>query len=56
MKIIGLKGEANAYILRRFDGVMLVDPSCNYEEIVEKISGLKLWGYYSHMRIRIILV
>lgn len=44
MKIIGLKGEANAYILRRFDGVMLVDPSCNYEEIVEKISGLKLWG------------
>lgn len=44
MKIKGFNGYANTYILRRFDGVMLVDPAFNYEEIQEKIKGLKLLG------------
>lgn len=44
MKISGLKGLSNSYILRRFDGVMLIDPATKYEEIIEQIQGLKLWG------------
>lgn len=44
MKIKGLNEETNTYILRRFDGVMLIDPAFSYEEISLKIKGLKLWG------------
>lgn len=44
MKIVGHKKFSNSYILRRFDGVMLIDPSYNYELIEEKIKGFKLWG------------
>lgn len=44
MKVKGLDGYANTYILKRFDGVMLIDPAFNYEEIQEKVKGLKIWG------------
>lgn len=44
MKIKSLSKEANTYILRRFDGVMLIDPAASYEEIILKIKGLKLLG------------
>lgn len=44
IKITGLNGQANSYIIKRFDGVMLVDPASDYEKIKEHIEGLKLWG------------
>ncbi len=44
MKIVGYKKFSNSYILKRFDGVFLIDPSFNYEAISEKIKGFKLWG------------
>lgn len=44
MKITGLEKEANTYILRRFDAVMVVDPASNYEVIAQKIKGMKLLG------------
>lgn len=56
MKITGHKKFSNSYIIRRFDGVMLIDPSFNYEEIKEKIKGYKLWGillthgHYHHFK------
>lgn len=43
-KIKGFKNFSNTYILRRFDSVLLIDPSFNYEKIKELIGGLRLTG------------
>lgn len=44
MKITGLNTKSNCYILRRFDGVMLINPSINFAEIKSKIKGMKVWA------------
>lgn len=44
MKITGLNKNSNCYILKRFDGVMLINPTINYEEIINKTKGMKVWA------------
>lgn len=44
MLIKGTKAVSNIYILKRFDGVMIIDPSYNLETILEQIKGYKLLG------------
>lgn len=42
MLIKGTKEVSNVYILKRFDSVILIDPSYNLETILEHIKGYKL--------------
>lgn len=44
MLIKGTKEVSNVYILKRFDSVILIDPSYNLETILEQIKGYKLLG------------
>lgn len=44
MMIRGTDAVSNVYILKRFDGVMIIDPSYNLETILEITKGYKILG------------
>jgi glyoxylase-like metal-dependent hydrolase (beta-lactamase superfamily II) len=44
MWIKGTEDVSNIYIIKRFDAVMLIDPSYNLETILEKTQGYKIQG------------